>query len=244
MKRVLLAGVALASLAACPASAGTTFLPWVSLSSEDGDESMMYLKKSGRGGTDSTYGSISGNGSHFKNDIEITSDQKFNAANGYATITPVSGNLDDLVLTPQAGVNVDGMFFRGQFNQRTTGTLVLTVLGNLGTTQTFKWNIATLTGGSDTDFSTIGFDEANGKTPEAIKSVTISFIDTSGQSGVGFKELKQVDWSGCNSGCLSQLPTTTASVPEPSTWVMLLLGFAGLGYVGYRRRRSAVGAAI
>jgi unsaturated chondroitin disaccharide hydrolase len=28
-----------------------------------------------------------------------------------------------------------------------------------------------------------------------------------------------------------------ATVPEPSTWVMMLLGFAGLGYVGYRRGR-------
>jgi hypothetical protein len=26
----------------------------------------------------------------------------------------------------------------------------------------------------------------------------------------------------------------TASVPEPSTWAMLTLGFAGLGFVGYR----------
>jgi hypothetical protein len=28
-------------------------------------------------------------------------------------------------------------------------------------------------------------------------------------------------------------------VPEPSTWVMLLLGFAGLGYLGYRQTRRA-----
>jgi hypothetical protein len=28
-------------------------------------------------------------------------------------------------------------------------------------------------------------------------------------------------------------------VPEPSTWAMLLLGFAGLGFVGYRRTRRA-----
>jgi hypothetical protein len=32
-------------------------------------------------------------------------------------------------------------------------------------------------------------------------------------------------------------------VPEPSTWAMLLLGFAGLGYAGYRRRRKFAGLA-
>jgi PEP-CTERM motif len=29
-----------------------------------------------------------------------------------------------------------------------------------------------------------------------------------------------------------------SAVPEPSTWAMLLLGFAGLGYAGYRKTRS------
>jgi hypothetical protein len=33
------------------------------------------------------------------------------------------------------------------------------------------------------------------------------------------------------------------SVPESSTWAMLLLGFAGLGYAGYRRRQKLAGAA-
>jgi PEP-CTERM motif len=36
----------------------------------------------------------------------------------------------------------------------------------------------------------------------------------------------------------------TGSVPEPSTWAMILLGFAGLGFAGLRnRRRSAISAA-
>ena len=26
--------------------------------------------------------------------------------------------------------------------------------------------------------------------------------------------------------------------PEPSTWAMILLGFAGLGFLGYRRARA------
>ncbi|WP_294534975.1 PEPxxWA-CTERM sorting domain-containing protein [uncultured Rhodoblastus sp.] len=39
--------------------------------------------------------------------------------------------------------------------------------------------------------------------------------------------------------------TVNPSVPEPSTWAMMLLGFAGLGFAGYRggnRRRNAVEA--
>ncbi len=32
---------------------------------------------------------------------------------------------------------------------------------------------------------------------------------------------------------------TVTAVPEPSTWAMLLLGFAGLGFAGYRQARVA-----
>ena len=35
----------------------------------------------------------------------------------------------------------------------------------------------------------------------------------------------------------------TAAVPEPSTWAMMLLGFAGIGYGVYRRKRTAALAA-
>jgi hypothetical protein len=30
----------------------------------------------------------------------------------------------------------------------------------------------------------------------------------------------------------------TASIPEPSTWAMMILGFAGVGFMAYRRRRK------
>jgi hypothetical protein len=33
---------------------------------------------------------------------------------------------------------------------------------------------------------------------------------------------------------------TVASVPEPSTWAMMILGFAGLGFMAYRRKAKPV----
>ena len=35
----------------------------------------------------------------------------------------------------------------------------------------------------------------------------------------------------------------TSTTPEPSTWAMMLLGFVGLGFVGYRQRHKLAGAA-
>jgi hypothetical protein len=31
---------------------------------------------------------------------------------------------------------------------------------------------------------------------------------------------------------------SNSTIPEPSTWVMMALGFAGLGFLGYRKTRS------
>jgi hypothetical protein len=36
---------------------------------------------------------------------------------------------------------------------------------------------------------------------------------------------------------------TTVTTPEASTWAMMLLGFAGLGFAGWRASRGAAGVA-
>lgn len=41
--------------------------------------------------------------------------------------------------------------------------------------------------------------------------------------------------SSCNDGFGS---SSVWNAPEPSTWVMMLLGFAGLGFAGYRQART------
>jgi hypothetical protein len=37
-------------------------------------------------------------------------------------------------------------------------------------------------------------------------------------------------------GVGDQTIAIAAAVPEPSTWAMLLLGFAGVGFMAYRRK--------
>jgi len=42
------------------------------------------------------------------------------------------------------------------------------------------------------------------------------------------------NWYGFNVGFES-----VAAVPEPATWFMMILGFAGVGLIAYRRRDQA-----
>ena len=42
---------------------------------------------------------------------------------------------------------------------------------------------------------------------------------------------------------MSAIDSPADAVPEPSTWAMLLLGFAGLGFAGYRRMQKSVSIA-
>jgi PEP-CTERM motif len=37
-------------------------------------------------------------------------------------------------------------------------------------------------------------------------------------------------------GALVQGEVVLAAVPEPSTWAMLIIGFAGIGFMAYRRK--------
>ena len=47
-------------------------------------------------------------------------------------------------------------------------------------------------------------------------------------------------WDGIHPTAAAHLVIADAflaeAVPEPSTWAMMLLGFAGLGFMAYRRR--------
>ena len=40
-------------------------------------------------------------------------------------------------------------------------------------------------------------------------------------------------------GSVTVTPIIPGAVPEPSTWAMMVLGFAGLGFLGYRQTAKA-----
>jgi hypothetical protein len=72
-------------------------------------------------------------------------------------------------------------------------------------------------------------------------SSAFSIAETVGIGG----PVESVFISGASIGCTGPSCVITGSVPELSTWGMMLLGFAGLGFLGYRksRRQSAMIAA-
>jgi hypothetical protein len=71
------------------------------------------------------------------------------------------------------------------------------------------------------------------------------FVAADGSADVAFVSL-DVDggFSGTQQAVISNFDVTTmaSAVPEPSTWAMMILGFCGLGFMTYRRKRA--GAAL
>jgi hypothetical protein len=76
-------------------------------------------------------------------------------------------------------------------------------------------------------------DTPNGMPPHyglQLLSPTEILVDVTGDDpGIGGKLILDVTTAG----------VIPPPVPEPSTWAMMLLGFVGLGFIGYRRRGGA-----
>jgi hypothetical protein len=46
-------------------------------------------------------------------------------------------------------------------------------------------------------------------------------------------------WALTNGGLPEAVVTGVGAVPEPSTWAMMILGFAGVGFIAYRRKQNS-----
>jgi PEP-CTERM motif len=58
----------------------------------------------------------------------------------------------------------------------------------------------------------------------------------------GYAEFAGADFEGYGFETIANTPidasAAIAAVPEPSTWAMLILGFAGIGFMAYRQKRN------
>jgi PEP-CTERM motif len=100
------------------------------------------------------------------------------------------------------------------------GTDSLTVEAWDGTTLEGQWDLTGISHNKDDKFAII-----------ASSNQLFTEIVLTAATGSGIFETKQIEFSG--------IPGV---VPEPATWAMMLLGFAGLGFMGLRsagRRRTA-----
>jgi hypothetical protein len=59
---------------------------------------------------------------------------------------------------------------------------------------------------------------------------------------VTFDVVNYAQGTGNPSGLNVEFTSASSGVPEPSTWAMMVLGFAGLGFAGYRKAKTGPAA--
>jgi hypothetical protein len=93
--------------------------------------------------------------------------------------------------------------------------LNISIIGTTATASTVSTSIVSAAGGADVfhTYSISGFDNLT----------SVKFV---GPGGLGSQQ---------DSFALDNLVVASA-VPEPSTWAMMILGFAGVGFMAYRRK--------
>jgi hypothetical protein len=158
-------------------------------------------------------------GGHTGTATTVTTTGNVDTGAGFATITPTSGaTLTDLIFTPTDDTLFSDFSFRGQLDPSGfNGNIDVTWTDSSGTSGNLVFiGVA----GPNSDFARLGIVSNTGETLASVE------VSTPGSS---FKEFKQVQFSAAS------IPP---SIPEPATWAMMLLGFAGLGYVGFHRSKK------
>jgi hypothetical protein len=92
-------------------------------------------------------------------------------------------------------------------------------------------------------------DISRGRPVFHVSSLTIGPDESSNNFFFGTAELASlvtlllVDAKGNFSSISFDATQATPAVPEASTWAMMILGFAGIGVLAYRRRRNGLATA-
>jgi hypothetical protein len=139
-------------------------------------------------------------------------------ANGYATITPTgkADSFSTMVVSIPGHTFTDLVFGMQMFNNKVITPLNVTLTAYDGTTAV----------------GTVAYTTADGLQHDANQNYVVlatsgllTSVDITSTSGIG--QMKQFNVSG------------VTPVPLPSTWSMMVLGIAGLGFVAYRRPKKS-----
>jgi hypothetical protein len=158
---------------------------------------------------------------------------------------PGTGSANGLTLSPDGGafVGADGAFQDEPIQQTITG-----LVAGARYAVTFNWAAAQQTGFSGLTAS--GWDVSLGAQTQDTGNLPILNHGFSGWQTTTFDffatgSSETLSFLSTGIGGAAEPPfslldgVSLNSVPEPSTWAMMLLGFIGLGYAGFRRRRTA-----
>jgi PEP-CTERM motif len=168
---------------------------------------------------------------------------------GDATPANVPGTTPDVTfeVTTPIDFSSAGLYTIGEFLS-SGGATVLTGAGELGNTLdntifNFTGNVSVTTGQTFTVGHDDGLTLVIGALTVIDEPSPTSFVTTvetyTGPTGTLPFQLVYGECCGAPADLSISLPLNGAT-PEPSTWVMLMLGFGGLGFAGYRTSRKAV----
>jgi hypothetical protein len=152
--------------------------------------------------------------------------------------TNVGLNQDDYIIGELTWVNRASYFTDQNFNVNYTFTLTFSSPSNSSDFQTFDLNIQQPTNPTGDKIFNLTQATLNGLGPFSLNGVTVSDIKF---HEVGDGSYDGTKWKNPEGGTshlyiTADFTAAVAAVPEPSTWAMMILGFAGVGFVAYRRR--------
>ncbi len=149
--------------------------------------------------------------------VDFSSSTSLDFADGWSTIDPhangQNASFANLTVSVPGYTFTDILFGLQMSNLDTTS---LTVTAWDGSTVEGSWALSGLPHDSNQQYNVVA------SMGQMFTALVLTASDSS-----GIKQAKQFEVSGL-----------APSVPEPSTWAMMLLGFAGLGYAGYRNTKT------
>jgi len=158
------------------------------------------------------------------------------------TGTNISTNQNDYVIGKITWVNQATYNTDQNFNVKYTFSLNFTSPNNSFDSQVFNLNIQQTTNPSPDNVFNISQATLNNLGPFTLNGVTISdihFVEYGDGSYDGSKWTNPENKTSTLK-ILADFTFATAAppVPEPSTWAMMILGFGGVGFMAYRRKRN------